>query len=73
MAAFKLKRYLLHAIEGSFAGKLISNESLTDVSTTGSPFAALAKLTEPPPAPARRKKPRRRKPAAAKAPRQAAS
>lgn len=38
-----------------------------------SPFAALAKLTEPPPPPARRKKPRRRKPAAAKAPTQAAS
>jgi ATP-dependent RNA helicase SUPV3L1/SUV3 len=35
-----------------------------------SPFAALAKLTEPPPAPARRKRPRRRKTAA---PKQAAS
>ena len=40
MAAFKLKRYLLQAIEGSFAGKDISNESFTEVSTTGSPFAA---------------------------------
>ena len=35
-----------------------------------SPFAALAKLTEPPPPPPRRKRPRRRKPAA---PKQAAS
>ncbi|NQE63678.1 helicase-related protein [Caulobacter sp. RHG1] len=32
-----------------------------------SPFAALAKLTEPPPPPARRKRPRRKKPAAPKA------
>jgi len=40
MAAFSDNKYLLHAIEGSFAGKDISSESFTDVSTTGSPFAA---------------------------------
>ena len=38
-----------------------------------SPFAALAKLTEPPPPSARRKKPRRRKPASASPEKKAAS